>query len=111
MAYDSGLAHRIRDTLHSSYELEFEEREMFGGIGFMLDEKMCCGVIDDKLVARVGEGAYVDALVRPHTSEFDFTGRPMQGWVYVDQAGLGTGDELQEWVEQCVEFVKTLPEE
>lgn len=109
MTYDSGLAHRIRGVLQP--QSDFEEREMFGGIGFMLDGNMCCGVIGDKLVARVAPDAYEDALEKPHTSEFDFTGRPMRGWVFVDQAALATQDDLEVWLDRCLAFARTLSED
>lgn len=107
MTYDSGLAHRIRNTLPD--HLQFTEQEMFGGLGFLNDGNMCCGVIDDKLIARVGPEQYGDALDEPHASVFDYTGRPMRGWVFVDQTGLGSKDALDEWLERRLTFVGTLP--
>lgn len=107
MTYDSGLAHRIGNGLPA--DLEVEEQEMIGGIGFVHDGNMCCGVIGDRLVARVGPDANEDALAEPPPREFDYTGRPMRCWVFVDQAGLGTEDALQDWLERCVTFVRTLP--
>lgn len=107
MAYDDGLAHRVREALGPRPGLS--EREMFGGLGFMLGGNMCCGVTGDSLVARVGPGAYDDALETPDARPFDFTGREMRGWVFVDHDGLSSDRALAEWVGRSLEFVETLP--
>jgi len=107
MPYDDGLAHRVRGALEP--RAETTEREMFGGLGFMVDGNMCCGAIEDSLVARVGPDAYDDALEEPHARPFDFTGREMRGWVFVDPPGLAADDDLEAWVERSLAFVETLP--
>jgi len=81
---------------------------MFGGLGWMMQGNMCCGVIDDRLIARVGAEAYDNALKDPHASEFDYTGRAMTGWVFVDHAGLGSEVELEMWLQRCVRFARSL---
>jgi TfoX/Sxy family transcriptional regulator of competence genes len=108
MAYDEMLAGRLRDALRGSGPIS--EKKMFGGIAFMLNGNMCCGVINDLLMARVGPAAYGDALERPHVRQMDFTGKPMKGYVYVEPGGLRSDEELREWARRCVEFVRTLPE-
>lgn len=107
MTYDDGLAHRVREALETRRDPT--EREMFGGLGFMLDGNMCCGVIEDSLVARIGPDAYDDTLSEPHARPFDFTGREMRGWVFVDPPGLAEDEDLETWVERCLGFVETLP--
>ena len=79
MAYAEGLARRIRESLSDQPDLV--EKEMFGGTGFMAQGNMVCGVLNDSLIVRVGPERYPEALAQPHTKEFDFTGRPMAGWV------------------------------
>lgn len=106
MTYDEGLAHRVRTHLGSRSGLT--EREMFGGVGFMVGEDMCCGVIDDSLVVRVGPDAYDEALEEPHARPFDFTGREMRGWVYVDPGGLSADEDLAAWVERGLAFVDSV---
>jgi TfoX/Sxy family transcriptional regulator of competence genes len=108
MAYDETLAGRLRDALRGAGAVS--EKKMFGGIAFMLNGNMCCGVINDLLMARVGPEAYGDALEMPHARPMDFTKRPMKGYVYVEPDGLRSDEELREWVGRCVEFVRTLPE-
>ena len=107
MPYDDGLAHRVRESLEP--RADTTEREMFGGLGFMVDGNMCVGVIEDSLVARVGPEAYDDARSEPHARPFDFTGREMRGWVFVDPPGLAEDEDLATWVERCLGFVETLP--
>ncbi|MBI2170123.1 MAG: TfoX/Sxy family protein [Actinobacteria bacterium] len=107
MAYSEELAERIRDELIP--EKDLTEREMFGGIGFMLAGNMCCGVIGDDLVVRVGADLHHDALTRPHAREFDFTGRPMKGWVVVGKGGLADDGDFEMWVKLGVACARSLP--
>ena len=72
MAYDEGLAQRIRESLGDQPDLS--EIKMFGGIGFMAQGNMVCGVLNDSLIVRVGPDRYPEALLQPHTREFDFNG-------------------------------------
>ena len=106
MAYDEGLAQRIRELLEEREDLS--ERRMFGGLCFMLGGNMCCGVVGDDLMLRVGKDAYEELLARPHARPMDFTGKPMRGMLYVDPAG--TEEEgLRDWVERGVAFASSLP--
>jgi hypothetical protein len=107
MTYDEGLAHRVRETLGGGAGLT--ERELFGGLAFMLDGNMACGVVDDALLARIGPDAYEDALAEPHVREMDFTGRPMRGLVFVDPAGVAEDEDLVAWLDRCVAFAGSLP--
>lgn len=107
MAYDEGLAQRLRELFANKSNVV--EKKMFGGIAFMLSGNMCCGVVDDTLMARVGPEQYKDALCEPHAREMDFTGKPMKGFVYVDAEGIESDKALQSWVGICERFVKTLP--
>ena len=107
MTYDDGLAHRLREAVGSRPDVT--EEEMFGGLGFLIEGNLCCGVIGDSLVARVGPDAYDDAVEEPHARPFDFTGREMRGWVFVDHPGLASAAALADWVDRAVAFVETLP--
>lgn len=107
MAYDDGLAHRIRDVLVDHPTLV--EKKMFGGIAFMLQGNFSCGVNQENLVVRVGPEKFEAALAQPHCREMDFTGRPMKGWVYVSPNGYETEDGLADWVQQGVDFALSLP--
>lgn len=107
MAYDEKLADRVRQALAKRKGLS--EKKMFGGIAFMLRGKMCCGVLNDDLVVRVGPERYEKALSQPHARPMDFTGRPIRGFVFVNPSGHKTDKALAKWVKQAVEFAMTLP--
>jgi hypothetical protein len=107
MAYDEGIAQRLREVLGDNTEVV--ERKMFGGLAFMVSGHMCCGVVGDVLMARVGPGQYEDALSRPFARKMDFTGKPLKGFVYVDPDGFQTDGDLEAWVARCESFVRALP--
>ena len=86
MAFDEGLAERVREALRDRRDLT--EKKMFGGLCFLLGGNMCCGIVGDELMLRVGPEQYEPVLARPHAREMDFTGRALRGMVYVGSAGL-----------------------
>jgi hypothetical protein len=107
MAYDEGLAQRVREVLEGQPGLE--AKRMFGGVGFMLQGNMACGVLGEDLIVRVGPERYEQALGRPHTRVFDMTGRPMRGWVMVAAGGYESEEDLAGWVRQGVDLALSLP--
>lgn len=107
MAYDEGVAERIREVFDDRPDVI--EKKIFGGIAFMHSGNMCCGIVDDMLMARVGPDAYEEALKRPHTREMDFTGKSLKGFVYVEAAGFSEDDELRDWLALCESFTGSLP--
>ena len=107
MAYDSRLAQRIRRIL--DHQPHVTEREMFGGIAFLVQGNIACGVIGDELMVRVGPEQHQAALKKPHVRPFDMTGRPFKGWVWVGEPGLGSTEGLNTWVKRGVDFALTLP--
>jgi hypothetical protein len=107
MAYDEHLATRIRAVLADQPTLV--EKKMFGGLTFMLHGHMCCGVVREELMARVGPAQYADALGMSYAREMDFTGRPMKGIVIVAPEGFERDEDLAAWVQRGVQFVATLP--
>ena len=106
MPYDQKLAERVRGILSSRQEVS--EKRMFGGLAFMFRDKMCCGVIKDMLVARIGPEQAEIALKKSHVSPMDFTGRPLKGYVYVDSFGIQNYSKLRFWVELSISFVTSL---
>ena len=107
MAYNEELAQRVRKLLAPIENIQ--ERRMFGGLAFMLNGNMCCGIERENLVVRTGPKGYDDALARSHARVFDFTGRPMRGFVYVETAGLEEETELGDWIKMAVKFAGSLP--
>jgi TfoX/Sxy family transcriptional regulator of competence genes len=107
MAFDEAVAGRVREALAGSRDVV--EKRMFGGVAFMVRGNMCCGVIGDRLMLRVGPNGYETALSRPHARAMDFTGRPMKGMVYVEPAGFASPRDLETWIERAMEFTLSLP--
>ena len=95
MSYDEKAAERVRKAL--SGRRGVREKKMFGGIAFMLNGAMCCGILKDDLIVRVGKALDAKALAQPHARPFDFTGKPMAGIVYVAPAGYRSGTALAKW--------------
>jgi TfoX/Sxy family transcriptional regulator of competence genes len=107
MAYDEGLAERIREALAG--EPGVSEKAMFGGLAMLLNGNMAVGITGDDLMVRVGAEAYEAALAQPHVRVFDMTGRPMKGWVLVESAGLEDDAAFTEWVRAGTAFAQSLP--
>jgi len=107
MAYDSKLAERIRGAL--AVRADVKERKMFGGVAFLLNGNMCCGVHRDELIVRLDPATAADALARAHTRVFDLTGRPMKGWLMVEPAGLVSAASLRGWLQMAVDYASSLP--
>ena len=107
MAYNEALAGKARSLLQG--EAGFAEKKMFGGLCFLLHGNMACGILNDDLIVRVGLPQYETALRQPRAGKFDFTGRPMKGWVMVSGAGLDTEESLADWLARGVAFARTLP--
>ncbi len=109
MAYNEFIADRIRQVFREK-KAHFHEKKMMGGLCFMVDDKMCCGIHYDKkkemdlLMARIGEEAYQDAATRAGCLPMDFTGRPMKGYVFVTEEGFDLDTDLEYWIQLCLDF-------
>ena len=107
MAYDEGLAERIRGLIEDRGKVS--ERRMFGGLAFLARGHMTVGIVKDELMVRVGPEAYAQALSEPHARAMDITGRPMKGYVYIDPPAIAEDPALQAWVRWCVDYAAALP--
>ncbi len=108
MPYDEDLADRVRGQL--SDEDGVTEKQMFGGLAFLLHGNMAVGLSGSgELMVRVGPDGTEAALAEPHTRLFDMTGRPMRGWILVAPEGVSTARQLGAWVRRGLEFARTLP--
>ncbi len=107
MAYSEPLATRIRAML-TDHPL-ISEKKMFGGLAFMLGGNMCCGVVKDELMARVGPAHHNEALALPHARPMDMGGRTMKGMLLVSTEGIASDTDLKAWLDRCVKFSGSLP--
>ena len=107
MAYDQDLASRIRQAL--APRADVMERKMFGGLAFMLRGNMCCGVVGDMLMLRLGEEGATAALDEPHAIPMDFTGKGMKSMVYVGPEGTADPESLNRWVNRGADYAAGLP--
>jgi TfoX/Sxy family transcriptional regulator of competence genes len=103
MAYDIYLADRIKAALKEN-KVAFEEKKMMGGLCFMVDDKMCVGIIKDDLMARIDPDIYEEQLQMKGCKIMDFTGRPMKGYVLVEPEGMDSENELNYWIKLCLDF-------
>ena len=106
MPYHEELVERVRGVLAGK---AFKERKMFGGLTFMVQGNMACGVAGDRLMVRVGPERHDEALARKHAELMDFTGRPMKGMVSVGSEGLTGKKDLKAWVQRGIDFALSLP--
>ncbi len=103
-----GLVSRIRQTL--SRRRNITEKRMFGGMCFFVNGNMIAGVSGPgELMVRVGPEKYEEALTLPFASEMDFTGRPMRGFVSVDDEGIENDDDLKSWIGLGLKYARSLP--
>jgi TfoX/Sxy family transcriptional regulator of competence genes len=103
MAYDEHLADRIRLSLKSK-KAKYEEKKMMGGLCFMVDDKMCIGVVKSDLMTRISPDHYDSLLNEPGAKPMDFTGRIMKGFVMVEPKGVDMDNDLDKWVQRCLDF-------
>lgn len=102
MAFNEKIADRIREALMDVSKVE--EKYMFGGVCFMVNEKMCIGVVKDEMMCRIDPAMEEEVLEKTGCRPMDFTGRPMKGYVYVNEEGMKNKKELNYWVDLCLDF-------
>jgi TfoX/Sxy family transcriptional regulator of competence genes len=103
MAYDESLADRTREII-SIHHKKVEEKKMFGGLCFMVNDKMCVGVEQERLMVRLDPEKYDEAMEKEGCRPMDFTGKIMKGYVFVDREALNTKKKLEYWVNLALAF-------
>ena len=109
MAYDEHLADRIRRILKSR-KVAFNDKRMMGGLIFMVNDKMCCGIHIDKkfgdslLMAKIGAFQYEKEIVKEVCLPMDFTGRPMKGFIFITPKGFDRDADLYYWINIALDF-------
>lgn len=104
MAYDEKLATRIRERLEGTPKVK--EKEMMGGLTFMINDKMCIGIIKGEMMCRIDPDLQEAALEKTGCRIMDFTGRPMNGYVLVDDSGMKSKKDFDYWIDICLSFNK-----
>ncbi|MEO6329074.1 MAG: TfoX/Sxy family protein [Ginsengibacter sp.] len=104
MAYNEKLAGRIRERLADLPNIE--EKEMMGGLTFMYNNKMCIGIFKDEMMCRIDPDLQDTALEKDGCRVMDFTGRPMKGYILVDDTGMKSKKDFEYWINLCLEFNK-----
>jgi TfoX/Sxy family transcriptional regulator of competence genes len=107
MAYSEQLAERITKLLKAQKGVV--EKKMFGGIAYMLKDKMMVGIAKEKLMVRCPAEDYESLLKKPHAGVMDFTGKVMKGFLYIDEAGFKTDRQLQSWLDVGIEYALKSP--
>lgn len=103
MAYNEYLQERIESILNEK-KVMYDARKMMGGLVFMVDDKMCLGIVKDDLMARVGVENYESLMERNGARPMDFTKRPMKGYIFVAPEGIDYEEDLEFWIDKCLEF-------
>lgn len=104
--YNEQIANRIRN-IFDQMAVEYEEKKMFGGLSFMVNDKMCCGILKGELVIRIPRDRFDEILKKPHVREMDFTGRTMKSLLYIEEKGFNTDKAMKQWLEIGLEFVNS----
>jgi TfoX/Sxy family transcriptional regulator of competence genes len=104
MPYDETLANRIREHLADLPNIE--EKEMMGGLVFMYNNKMCVGIIKDEMMCRIDHDIYESSLEKHGCRPMDFTGKPMKGYVLIEEAGMANQQDFEYWIGLALEFNK-----
>ena len=103
MAYDSYLEERMTRIMNAR-KVDFLAKKMMGGLCYMVDDKMCFGIIQDQMMARINPEIYASCLTKEGCSEMNFTGRAMKGFVFVSGNGIDKEDDLESWIDLCLDY-------
>lgn len=105
MAYNEKLADRVREIISLTHK-NVEEKKMFGGLCFMVNDKMCVGIEKDRMMLRLDPSIYDEVMEKEGCRPMDFTGKVMKGYVFVDAAVLNTNKKLDYWVQLALAYNK-----
>ncbi len=105
MAYSENLANRLRERLAEIIGGHVvAEKEMMGGLAFMVNEKMCLGVIKDEMMCRIDPALHAEVIEKPGCRTMDFTKKPMKGWIFVEDGGMKNTRDLDYWIGLALDF-------
>jgi hypothetical protein len=111
MAYDTGLEERLYELRREVFAeiMGFDNKPMFGGVGYLLNGNMCFGIYKDSLILRVGRPKDTELMKQPHIGPMNLTGKVMKGWVIAEPQAFSEDNELTRLCELAVKFVSMLP--
>src|ERR1700760_3374632 len=110
MAYDARLAKEAGERLLVAAEGELTEKEMFGGLAFMVDGNLTIAASrTGGLLVRTDPDDAEEVNALPGAQPMEMQGRKMPGWVFVDAGALREESDLDAWLERALDFVATLP--
>jgi TfoX/Sxy family transcriptional regulator of competence genes len=102
MAYNENLANRIRERMAEVPGVE--EKHMFGGIAFMVNNKMCVGIIKDEMMCRIDPAIHEEVVEKQGCRTMDFNKKPMKGFVMIDESGMKTRETFDYWIGLALEY-------
>lgn len=103
MAYDEHLADRVAQAFRGEHKT-FSEKKMFGGLCFLVNDKMCIGIVGDQLMARIDPAQYDNFLQEEGVGPMTFSGKEMKGFLYVQPEAVDRDEDLERWVKRCLDF-------
>lgn len=103
MAFDELLARRIHHELEQR-SISYHDKKMMGGLCFMINDKMCIGIVKNELMCRIDPDEESNYLKKKGVRPMDFTGRPMKGYLFVHPSVIDRDQDLAYWIQACLEF-------
>lgn len=103
MAYDEFLSERIQ-RMYQDKKVQFFAKKMFGGVCFLVQDKMCSGVIKQELMVRIDPEKNEEELRRPGARPMDFSGKSMKGFIMIDPVHIDMDEDLEYWIDLALEF-------
>ena len=103
MPFNEKLADRVREIIAISHK-NVEEKKMFAGLCFMVNDKMCVGIHDDRIMVRLNPAVFDEVIEKVGCVPMNFTGKIMRGFVFVDEDVLKTKKQLEYWVKLGLDY-------
>jgi TfoX/Sxy family transcriptional regulator of competence genes len=104
MAYNDHLADRIRRVFEEKKVHNIEEKKMMGGLTFMVNEKMCIGIVKEDLMVRLNPELHDASILKTGARTMDFTAKPMRGYIFVNAEGVDKDADLEDWIQLALDF-------
>jgi TfoX/Sxy family transcriptional regulator of competence genes len=104
MAYNAHLADRIRRVFEEKKVHNIEEKKMMGGLTFMVNEKMCIGIVKEDLMVRLNPDLHDASILKTGARTMDFTAKPMRGYIFVNAEGVDKDADLEDWIQLALDF-------